>query len=141
MKKFKKILSVLLLVFFLISLLYTYTHAKKNTENMTDNLNSIVNNIKGISIIAKPINLSSSEIVFEISINTHSGSLDYEMSQISELVINNEKHMKPIKWNGSAPGGHHRYGKIIFSGYDKAINKLKLTIKTNDTLRIFEWSL
>ncbi|MEC9492032.1 hypothetical protein [Flexistipes sp.] len=141
MKKFKKIFSGVLLVFFLISLLYSYTHAKENTKNITGSLNSIVNEIDGISIVAKPVNLSSSEIVFEIAINTHSGSLDFDMSQISELVINNKKVMKPIKWNGSAPGGHHRYGKIIFPGYDKAINKLKLTIKTNDSLRIFEWSL
>ncbi|TYB32641.1 MAG: hypothetical protein FXF49_10455 [Flexistipes sinusarabici] len=141
MKKFKKIFSGVLLVFFLISLLYSYTHAKENTKNITGSLNSIVNKIDGISIVAKPVNLSSSEIVFEIAINTHSGSLDFDMSQISELVINNEKVMKPIKWKGSAPGGHHRYGKILFAGYEKEINKMELIIKDNDNKRIYEWTL
>jgi len=82
--------------------------------------------------------LSSSE--FQIYINTHSGSLDFDPAEISTLYDDIGNAYKPLKWEGSAPGGHHRNGILKFSTINSNAKSIKLVI-TDSAKREFMWDL
>ncbi len=54
---------------------------------------------------------------FEISLDTHSGSLDYEMDKISYIRDSKGNIIKPEKWDGGI-GGHHFKGTLKFPKFD-----------------------
>jgi hypothetical protein len=87
----------------------------------------------GIEFIVS--SLSASE--FRITINTHSGSLDFEMTEVSMLKDDRGNTYAPLRWDGSAPGGHHRSGTLYFEQVDKNARQIFLT--TNG--REFSWNL
>lgn len=54
---------------------------------------------------------------FEISLDTHSGSLDYEMAKISYIRDSKGNILKPEAWDGGI-GGHHFNGTLKFPKFD-----------------------
>lgn len=54
---------------------------------------------------------------FEIKMDTHSGSLDYEMDKISYVRDAKGNIVKPEKWDGGI-GGHHFSGTLTFPKFD-----------------------
>ena len=59
-------------------------------------------------------------LVFEVGLNTHSGSLDgYDLSELATLRNSRGQVVRPTKWE-SAPGGHHRAGTLVFPARDEA---------------------
>jgi len=54
---------------------------------------------------------------FEISLDTHSGSLDYEMDKISYIRDSKGNIIKPEAWDGGI-GGHHFKGTLKFPKFD-----------------------
>lgn len=54
---------------------------------------------------------------FEIKMDTHSGSLDYEMAKISYIRDGKGNIVKPEKWDGGI-GGHHFSGTLTFPKFD-----------------------
>lgn len=54
-------------------------------------------------------------LVFDVSMNTHSMDLDkYDLKQLTVLHDSQGNEYQPLSWN-SAPGGHHRSGKLTFA--------------------------
>ncbi len=54
---------------------------------------------------------------FEIKMDTHSGSLDYEMDKISYVRDGKGNLIKPNIWDGGI-GGHHFSGTLTFPKFD-----------------------
>lgn len=54
---------------------------------------------------------------FDIKMDTHSGSLDYEMAKISYIRDSYGNIIKPEAWNGGI-GGHHFSGTLKFPKFD-----------------------
>jgi hypothetical protein len=54
---------------------------------------------------------------FAISLDTHSGSLDYKMDEVSFIRDSKGNIIKPIKWDGGI-GGHHLKGTLTFPKFD-----------------------
>jgi len=54
---------------------------------------------------------------FEVSLDTHSGSLDYEMAKISYVRDGKGNIIKPAAWDGGI-GGHHLSGTLRFPKFD-----------------------
>lgn len=77
---------------------------------------------------------------FQISIDTHSVDLDFDLAQISTLHDNFGKDYYPLEWKGSEPGGHHRNGILRFPAVNSNAKSIKLIIK-DSTRREFEWNL
>jgi hypothetical protein len=50
---------------------------------------------------------------FQMSIDTHQGALDFDLTEISTLEVGGVVY-EPLSWGGSSPGGHHRSGELIF---------------------------
>ena len=77
---------------------------------------------------------------FDVKIDTHSGSLDFDLAKISFLEDDKGNKYEPLEWQGPSPGGHHLEGVLIFPIINKEAKKIKLTIQ-DSVLRIFELDL
>jgi len=83
------------------------------TENPADTSQKRVNSEAGVTITA--VNLGNN--TFDIKLDTHSGSLDYEMARISYIRDSKGILIKPESWNGGI-GGHHFEGTLKFPKFD-----------------------
>jgi hypothetical protein len=114
------------------------------SEARVINLPAKINEKSSASIEIKPVDFSFSQsLKFEISINTHQGSLDFDLTKISFLEDDKGNIYRPLSWDGSPPGGHHRFGTLTFPKLKERTKFIKLTIKDvyNVPERVFEWEL
>ncbi len=110
----------------------------------TIDLSSKTDTQNSVSFKVTPIDFNfDNPIKFEIKIDTHSGSLDFDLTKISILEDNKGKQYQPLDWQGSPSGGHHRSGILFFPKLDIQTKNIKLIIKdiSNGSPRIFEWEL
>jgi hypothetical protein len=74
-----------------------------------------VNSEAGVTITA--VNLGNN--TFDIKLDTHSGSLDYEMARIAYIRDSKGDMIKPESWVGGM-GGHHIEGTLKFPEFDNS---------------------
>ena len=72
-----------------------------------------VNSEAGVTITAVYLGNNG----FDIKLDTHSGSLDYEMAKISYIRDSKGNIIKPESWDGGI-GGHHFEGTLKFSRFN-----------------------
>ncbi len=75
--------------------------------------------------------------------DTHSGSLDQDLSRDSLLVEDSGREHMPSAWKGDANGGHHRKGVLQFAPVPGNPKSIELRIKGVGTpeARVFAWKL
>jgi len=80
---------------------------------------------------------------FDVSMNTHQGSLDLDLTKISFLEDDKGNMYQPLSWEGSPPGGHHRSGTLGFPRLREKTKFIKLIIKSVYDVpeRVFKWEL
>lgn len=108
------------------------------------NLPEIEKGANGVTFTIRPIKFNLDKPVkFHIRIETHSGSLAFDLTEISLLEDGNGGMYEAIHWEGSPPGGHHRKGTLIFPGLKGNPESMKLVVKNVNGVaeRIFEWKL
>lgn len=102
-----------------------------------------------VTVVVKPeLWISGSDfLIFEISLDTHSIDLNFDLATISMLTTDNGLIIQAYHWD-APPGGHHVNGKLSFPAqvdgkyYLEEVNKLVLTIKDLDAAeRVFTWEL
>lgn len=71
------------------------------------------NSESGVTIIATYLGNNA----FDVKLDTHSGSLDYEIAKISYIRDSKGNNIKPESWDG-AIGGHHLEGNLKFPQFD-----------------------
>lgn len=74
-----------------------------------------VNSEAGVTITVVNIGNGS----FDVKLDTHSGSLDYEMTTISYIRDSKGNIIKPDSWDGGI-GGHHLEGILKFQKFDES---------------------
>jgi hypothetical protein len=97
-----------------------------------------------VTVDVTPFNFEfGKEVEFEVSLNTHSVELGFDLAQISTLSDNLGNNYDPIAWNGSPPGGHHRNGTLTFPELNENAESMVLVMKgiADVPERKFEWSL
>lgn len=123
---------------------YSLLFFKKTTVPETETLSSRTSDRGGIEFQVTVADFDIKESVrFEIVIDTHSGSLDFDLAEISILEDDSGNRYLPLIWEGSPPGGHHRSGTLIFPQSESGAGNLTLLIKDDPNLepRNFEWDL
>lgn len=146
MKRVRNVVGILSIVivsfsFFLASLETTNLAAVAD-DGVELDLSAKINSENFVSIEIKPTDFSFNKTVrFDISINTHQGSLDFDLTKISYLEDDKGNIFQPWSWEGSPPGGHHRSGILSFPGLSEKTKFIKLTIKNvyNVPERVFRW--
>ncbi len=80
---------------------------------------------------------------FTIGLNTHSGSLDADLTQTVTLVDDKGNSYKPLQWDGAPPGGHHREGDLSFAPVTPAPKRISIVVKNIGGIaeRTFNWTL
>lgn len=76
---------------------------------------------------------------FDIIVDTHSGSLDYEMAKISYVRDSKGNIIKPESWDGGI-GGHHFEGTLKFPKFnDKESFELVIQNVADVKERVLKW--
>lgn len=138
-KQKMKILLYSLLVLSILAVGLSYFYISKNNKTGIQqeiNFQTITSNRNNVEFKVTP--LSTSE--FQIVMDTHSVDLDFDLMVISILQDDLGNTYKPIKWEGSAPGGHHRQGILKFPSINKDAKSIKLVI-TDTARREFNWDI
>ncbi len=103
----------------------------------SDNQNSVRVDVRPVQLLpGKPAK-------FEIRMNTHSGDLSQDLVTASILKDNSGLEYRPIKWDGSPPGGHHRSGVLEFPELGYTAQSITLVIRELADVpeRVFNWSI
>jgi hypothetical protein len=81
------------------------------------------------------------EVAFEIGITTHSGSLDFDLTQISTLEDDSGNLYTPLSWEGSPSGGHHRSGTLAFPPVEETETLTLVITGVGTEDRVFSWDV
>ena len=103
-----------------------------------------VNDENFVSIGIKPTKFSFDKTLkFYVEMNTHQGSLDFDLTRISLLKDDKDNVYKPLGWEGPPPGGHHRSGTLTFPKLEGETKFIELTMRNvyNVSERAFRWEL
>ena len=84
-----------------------------DTTSTTDSSESRENSEAGVTITAAYLGNNA----FDVKLDTHSGSLDYEMAKLSYIRDSKGNIIKPESWDGGI-GGHHFGGTLKFPEFD-----------------------
>lgn len=99
---------------------------------------------EGVSISVKPVEVSAGAAAwqFEVALNTHSGSLDDDLSKTATLLAGGKQY-PAAGWEGSAAGGHHRKGVLRFEAVSPQPEAIELRIVRPGEAapRSFRWKL
>ena len=107
-------------------------------ETKTDNQSEVV-----VSVTPLELGQEAKAWQFEVSIDTHSGSLDENLAQAFVLSDDQGNIYSAVSWEGPGPGGHHRAGKLMFRAVDPRPAEINLIAKKVGGVpeRSFQWSL
>ena len=99
----------------------------------------------GVMVTVAPGNLPASAQVWEfnVALNTHSQDLTDDLLNAAVLSDGKGREFKPLAWDGSGPGGHHRRGVLKFKAMAPRPQAIELRIlRPGDASpRIFRWRL
>ncbi|MEK6983927.1 MAG: hypothetical protein AABX33_05115 [Nanoarchaeota archaeon] len=115
---------------------YYFTLKSQNVEPTRNAFQTLISNENNVEFQVTPVSPSE----FQIVISTHSVDLDFDLTQISTLNDGLGNIYKPLKWEGSEPGGHHRSGILKFPEINSITKSIKLEIR-DSTKREFKWNL
>lgn len=156
----KKKIIILLLLIIMVLLLLSLFNKKDNaslpqvkvqstqqtsvgTDVKAGKYSTQTNNDEGIEVVVKPKSVleAGKNNVFEVTMNNHAISLDYDFAKISSLTDDSGEKYQAIEWKGSK-GGHHVEGELIFPEIKKDVKTLELKIEgVASADRIFKWEM
>ena len=96
-----------------------------------------------VTISVTPITLKSGfPASFDVTVETHSVELDFDMEAVAGLTDAQGATYKPA-WQGSPPGGHHRSGTLTFTPDIPKRTTVTLTFRTiaGVPARTFAWEV
>ena len=94
------------------------------------------------SVIVKITPNLSTEVAFEVVLDTHSGEISADLVQAVTFKDENSKEYKPLRWEGDPAGGHHREGILTFGIITPTPKTLQLIVQNIGGIaeRSFSWT-
>ncbi len=129
--------------FVVLAVVFGFSFLSSASQAAVD-LPAQLNKENRVSIKVKPVEFEFGKPAnFAVSLNAHSGSLDFDLTKISVLEDDKGGIYRPTGWDGSPPGGHHRSGTLSFPQIATGTKVIKLTVRDIYDVpeRIFEWVL
>ena len=113
----------------------TVVPTSSDKTSATDSSETRENSEAGVTITAVYLGNNA----FDIKLDTHSGSLDYEMAKISYIRDSKGNIIKPESWDGGI-GGHHFEGTMKFPKFDDSASfELVIQDVAGVKERILKW--
>lgn len=67
-----------------------------------------------VKVVARDLRAGAPSWDFEVTLETHTRSLDQDMTGAARLIDSQGRGHAPLAWDGDPPGGHHRRGLLRF---------------------------
>ena len=140
---------VVILAFVFVALNYQ-SNAQANSGNPSRSSNGITFNLpseevnqNGLTIQATPQPFKYGEpIKISLALNTHSGALSYDLTQLVTLQDSNGTTYTPTAWDRPAPEGHHASGTLDFPPTNGQPSSIQLVLRNvYGADWNFEWTL
>lgn len=129
--------SLLVLSIIVVLGSYFYISSQNNELSLKQtSFQTLISNENNVEFQVTPLSMNE----FQIVMDTHSVDLDFDLTEISTLYDDAGNASKPVKWDGSEPGGHHRSGILKFSAINNKAKSIKLVVM-DSTRREFNWNL
>lgn len=109
-------------------------------ENVAGQLESKTN-IDGPVQVSVALLPSDGAVNFEITLETHSVDLSEDLVQVSTLTDAEGNEYRPVSWEGSPTGGHHREGILRFPASTTGSGPVILKMMVGGVERVFRWQL
>lgn len=93
-----------------------------------------------VSVSIQPLRVDDEGASFEISFETHSVDLAFDVADVASLEVGGREWTRPA-WEGSPPGGHHRGGELSFEAAGPARGEVILSIDGLPQLVEATWTL
>ena len=117
------------------------------SQNTEENVGTIglspqTKTMGAVEVTITPISVASGkDVIFELSLNTHSVELNYDYTQIATLTDDRGNSYQPTEWTGGS-SGHHLEGKLLFPSFPENPKQLTLTFDGIDNKsEAFTWQL
>ena len=100
---------------------------------------------RGVTVKVTLKSIGSAERAWEFSVvlDSHSVDLSDDLMQGATLSTDDGRTLKPARWTGAAPGGHHREGVLSFdvpAPQPRAV-ELRIARPGESAPRSFRWQL
>ena len=142
---FYGVLLVVIFIFFFLNSILINISPKTTSSANSSQLQTQENNEASVLVSVTPQNLNkvSDSWNFDLTLTTHSGSIDTDLAASSELIDDKGNSYKPVSWEGSPPGGHHRNGVLKFNAITPKPKFIELKIYDvgEVSVRSFKWNL
>ena len=131
--------SISLLVIAIVTLITTIGFVSE--AGAYDRKSSNANMVR-VDIIPEQLG-AGQQAKFNIRMNTHIVELRQDMVVVSVLRDDQGREYRPLSWNGSPAGGHHRNGVLEFPAIANGSKSVTLYLKNIADVpeRIFEWKI
>lgn len=118
------------------------TSSKIETSEQVAAQSSQTKSMGAVEVEVTPKTIESGkDIVFQISLNTHSVELDYDYTKIATLADEQGNTYKTTTWTGGN-SGHHLEGELVFAALSQSPKELTLTLEGIDNKsETFIWKL
>lgn len=96
-----------------------------------------------VTVQVTPLALKVDGWTFQVVFDTHSVTLDHDLTAVAALVGPDGRGHKPSVWNGDPAGGHHRKGILVFAPLDPMPSSVALKLRDIGPVpeRSFSWPL
>lgn len=123
---------------------FTANTAETSGASNVLTLDTKVDNRNGLTVEVTPLPFSpNKDVVFNVRLDTHTGSLSFDLTKTSYLEDGTGRIYVPKSWNGSPLGGHHGEGTLYFEQLPSKPAFIRLVLRNlyGVDSRVFEWSL
>ena len=96
-----------------------------------------------VKITAKAVAADAATWIFTVVLDTHSQDLSDDLVRTVVLRTDDGREIRPIAWQGAAPGGHHREGTLEFAAPKPHPQAVELLMQRAGEAqpRSFRWTL
>ena len=101
--------------------------------------------VKEVTVTVTPLSFAhdAKQWSFRIEFDTHTQRLSDDIAHTVTLTAADGQPLKPLTWEGTAPGGHHRAGVVHFERPSPPPQTLELKMQREgeSLTRTFRWRL
>lgn len=97
----------------------------------------------GLTVVVEGVLRLGEPLELKVSLDTHTGSLDFDLTKLATLEDSLGGRYFPTEWRGSPPEGHHRSGSLLFPPLQGKPEWLRLTLRNlyGVPQRTFTWQI
>ena len=107
-------------------------------------LSTAKSEVRGVTVSVTPVSIApdAKRWSFSIVLDTHTQPLNDDIEQTVTLTASDGRMLKPLSWEGAAPGGHHRKVLVHFAtpAPPPAIVELRIHRAGEPLARVFRFN-